>query len=80
MICEDGYPEEILGAWIADQAEANLRRFRVAQQTIPSQKRQAADLEDNMDIRRMAGVTEKRHAKVIRLSQGLAVLQKEIHE
>ena len=75
-----GYPEEILQALdcVTKREGEPYEDFVLRSLKNPIAWRvKLADLEDNMDLRRMAGVTEKDMQRVIRYRKAWAVLQQE---
>ncbi len=78
-----GYPEKILDALdcVTKREGEPYENFVLRSKTNPIAKNvKLADLEDNMDIRRMAGVTEKDMQRLIRYRKAWAVLQQEKHD
>ena len=78
-----GYPGEVLDALdgVTKREGEPYENFVLRSKTNPIAKNvKLADLEDNMDIRRMAGVTEKDMQRLIRYRKAWAVLQQENYE
>jgi (p)ppGpp synthase/HD superfamily hydrolase len=73
-----GYSEEILKALdgVTKRGGESYEEFVLRSKANPISKQvKLADLEDNMDIRRMAGVTDRDMQRLIRYRKAWAVLQ-----
>ena len=73
-----GYSEEVLQALdcVTRRESESYEDFVLRSKANPTARRvKLADLEDNMDIRRMAGVTEKDMERLTRYRKAWAVLQ-----
>ena len=75
---ELGYSEEILHALdcVTRRDSESYEEFVLRSKADPIARQvKLADLEDNLDVRRMAGVTEKDMERVVRYRKAWAVLQ-----
>jgi (p)ppGpp synthase/HD superfamily hydrolase len=75
-----GYSEEVLQALdcVSRRESESYDAFVLRSKVNPiARKVKLADLEDNMDVRRMAGVTEKDMERLIRYRKAWAMLKQE---